>query len=58
MADNREWTAVELERALEATRSEHNGITLDFVARIICKAFDAAEVRSLLNSIERYRTDI
>ena len=55
---DRERTALDLELALEATRMEHNGITLDLVARIICKTFDEAEVRALINGLERYRKDV
>ena len=53
--DDRQETALNLELALEATRMEHNGITLDYVARIITKTFDAAEVRALINGLERYK---
>ena len=51
-------TKTHLEEVLEETRSESYGITIDLVARIICEKYDAAEVRMLINGLERYRKDV
>lgn len=44
-------TVQELEHALEATRTQSEGITLNLVARIISRVFDEAEIRALINEL-------
>lgn len=44
-------TIQDLEHALEATRMQSNGITLNLVARIIGRVFDKAEIRALINEL-------
>jgi hypothetical protein len=48
-------TANLLKEALQKTRAEGEGITLNLVARIIVGEFDSSEVEALIRELEAFK---
>lgn len=45
-------TSLNLREALQNARSEHDGITLEHIGRIIKEVLDETEVRALINELQ------